>query len=59
VAFEPKPGFEQVRVPAWIEQGLTDEVLHQARVRRIQESGLQHETEIPDRQFRKADNWRP
>src|ERR1700738_3292083 len=35
VAFEPKPGFEQVRVPAWIEQGLTDEVLHQALVRRI------------------------
>ena len=51
VVVEPKPGFEQVRVPAWIEQGLTDEVLHQALVRRIQEFGLQHETEIPDRQF--------
>lgn len=51
ISLEPKPGFEQVRLPAWIEQGLTGEVLHKALLRRIEDAGLQGETEIPDRPF--------
>lgn len=48
ISFEAKPGFEKVRLPAWIEQGLTDEVLHQALIRRIQDAGLEGDTEVPE-----------
>jgi hypothetical protein len=51
VSLEPRPDFEKLRVSAWIDQGLTDEVLHQALVSRTRQSDLLEETELPDRSF--------
>jgi len=52
IAFEMRPGFEPVRVSAWLEQGLTDEVLHNALIRCTDDAGLRSDIEIPDRQLR-------
>jgi hypothetical protein len=36
---------------AWINQGLTDEVLHQALISRVQQLDLSTDTEVPERKF--------
>lgn len=51
VSLQPKTGFEQVRLSAWVDQGLTDEVLHHALLSRVQQTGLKEHTETSDRQF--------
>lgn len=51
VSLQPKTDFEEVRVSAWINQGLTDEVLHQALVARTRQTDLVGDTELPDRNF--------
>jgi hypothetical protein len=51
VSLQPRADFEKLRVSAWIDQGLTDEVLHEALVSRTRQPDLQAETELPDRSF--------
>lgn len=51
VSLQPKAGFEEARVSAWINQGLTDEVLHQALVTRTRQTDLVGDAELPDRSF--------
>ena|SRR6266446_3455088 len=51
VSLQPKDGFERTQIGAWINQGLTDEVLHQALLSRVQQADLQTDTELSERKF--------
>jgi hypothetical protein len=51
VILEPKDGFEKVTIDAWIDQGLTDDVLHKALVARTRQPDLSPNTELSDRSF--------
>jgi hypothetical protein len=51
VSLQSRPGLTKVPISAWIDQGLTDEVLHQALVSRTREPDLLHDTVLPDRTF--------
>jgi hypothetical protein len=51
VSLQPRADFEKLRVSTWIDQGLTDEVLHEALVGRTRQPDLQVDTELPDRSF--------
>lgn len=51
ISLQPKAGFEEVRVGAWIDRGLTDGVLHQALANRAQEPDLLPDMELPNRRF--------
>jgi hypothetical protein len=51
VALQQREGFESVQISAWIDQGLTDEVLYSALVARASSAALQTQTELSDRQF--------
>jgi hypothetical protein len=51
VSLQPKPGLTEVYVSAWMDQGLTDEVLHQALLSRTRQSDLLSDTVLPDRTF--------
>jgi len=51
VSLQPRPDLDPLRVSAWIDQGLTDEVLHQALLNRTRQPDLLADTELPDRNF--------
>jgi hypothetical protein len=51
VSLQPKDGFDATPMGAWINQGLTDEVLHQALISKVQQADLSTDTELPERQF--------
>jgi hypothetical protein len=51
VSLQPTEGFEATRMGAWINPGLTDEVLHQALICRAHQSDLSADTELSERKF--------
>ncbi|WP_158920956.1 Piwi domain-containing protein [Acidisphaera sp. S103] len=53
VSLQPRAGFEQVRVAAWVDQGLTIEALHTALVIRTQDSDLRAKVELEEDRFRR------
>jgi Piwi domain len=51
VSLQPKAGFGKVRVTSWVDQGLTDEVLHSALVERSQQADLKPDVELEEQRF--------
>ena len=51
VSLQPKEGLKKTTIRAWTNIGLTDEVLHQALVARVQHDDLRTYVEVPEGKF--------
>jgi len=51
VSLAPQDGYEKAVIGAWVNSGLTTEVLHQALLERCKKEDLSEKTELPEKQF--------